>query len=174
MYVRFIAPDIRRLDELQTEAMTIPFFADERPPQGTLGLVDWRHGGWVSRLLLDGRLTGESGETVLIPSRPKLSCEKLFLFGLGGRADFGPEVFEFTMRRVLETLTRARVRASTCVLPGRHLQMMEPEAAIELLLHVARDYPEQDEVTLVETLEAQKAMSPVLQRDRRRTRAVEI
>ena len=174
MYVRFIAPEIRRLDELQTEAMTIPFFADERPPRGTLGLVDWRLGGWVSRLLLGGSLTGERGETLLIPSRPKLSCEKLFLFGLGEREDFSPEVFESTLHRMFQTLTRARVRASTCVLPGRHLQMMEPEAAIEALLSVARDYPEQDEVTLVETAEGQKAMTPVLQRDRRRTRAIEI
>jgi len=174
VYVRFIAPEIRRLDELQTEAMTIPFFSDERPPRGTLGLVDWRLGGWVSRLLLGGRLTGDRTEVTLLPSRPKLSCEKLFLFGMGPRAEFNETVFEETMERVFLTLTRARVRASTCVLPGRHLELLPAEAAFESLLSVASRYPEQDEVTLVEPLEAQKAMAPVLQRHRRRTRATEI
>ena len=69
MLVRFITPSLRCFDDLKSEAMSVPFFSDERPPRGALGMVDWRLGGRVSSLLGAGRICGNRGETVLIPAR---------------------------------------------------------------------------------------------------------
>ena len=73
--------------------------------------------------------------------------------------------------RILETLSRARVRASVLVLPGRALGVIDPVAAMEGFLEVAARHPEHDEVTLVEDADAQKAMMPIVEQARRRARA---
>ena len=171
MEVRFVAPDLRRLDALKLEAISIPFFEDERPLVGALGLVDWRLCGTISKLILRGRVTGRAGETVLVPARPRLTFEKLFLFGVGPRQELSESAFDATLGRMLTTLTRARVRASVLVLPGRASGLVPPDRAMERFLAVASAHPEHDEVTLVEDAEAQRAMAPIVERERRRARA---
>jgi len=117
--VAFVTPDLRRLDELKSEALALSFFEDERPLRGALGLVDWRMCGQISRLLLRGRASGAFGEAVLVPTRPRLPFEKLFLFGAGRIGELDEARFEAVVGRMLETLDRARVRASVVALPGR-------------------------------------------------------
>jgi len=168
--VHFVAPDLRRFDLLKAEAISIPVFADERPPRGALGLLDWRLCGRVSKLFQRGHLTGERGEIVLVPARPRLTFEKLFLFGVGDRASFDHALYDATVERMLATLTRVRVRASVLVLPGRS-GAIGPADAMDRFLRVAGDHSEHDDVTLVEDADAQKAMEPVLEAEKRRARA---
>jgi len=169
--VRFVVPDLRRLDVLKSEALSLGFFEDERPLRGALGLVDWRLCGQVSRLILRGRISGEAGEKVLIPARPRLPFEKLFLFGLGRRASFDDGVFREATERIMTTLTRARVRASVLALPGRPLILIDAEEAMGAFLSIARRHADHDEVTLVEDPDAQRVMAPMVERDRQRARA---
>jgi len=172
MDVRFVVSDLRRLDALKMEALSVPVFEDERPLRGAPGLVDWRMCGLVSRLILRGRLRGTPGETMLVAARPRLTFEKLFLFGVGKREVFDETLFRDAVERMLATLTRARVRASVLVLPGRSGDRIVPVRAMEMFLEIAQRHPEHDEVTLVEDPDAQKAMTPVVERERRRARAI--
>lgn len=171
MDVHFVIPDLRRLDALQCEALAIGFFEDERPARGALGLLDWRMCGAVSRLLTGGRLTGEPGERMLLPTYKRFPFEKLFLFGLGSRADFDAKVFVEVTRDMLATLTRAGVRSAAVGLPGRANDLIEPREAMEKFLDVAEVDGDQDEVTLVESLEAQKTMTVIMEQAKRRARA---
>lgn len=171
MDVHFVAPELRRLDELKIEALVMPFFSDERPLRGPLGSVDWRLCGRVSRLIERGIVTGKKGETVLVPARPRLPFEKLFLYGLGPRADFDYIANDTALNAMLGTLSRARVRASVLVLPGRAVGLVSPTDAMEAFLRIAENHAELDAVTLVEDVEAQKAMLPIVERERRRARA---
>jgi hypothetical protein len=171
MEVRFVVPDLRRLDQLKTEALALAFFEDERPLAGALGLVDWRLCGQVSRLLLRGRARGALNETVLVPTRPRLPFEKLILFGAGRAEDLDAQRFVEVVDRMLTTLDRARVRASVVGLPGRSAGRIAPQQAMELFLAQAALHPEQDQVTLIEDAEAQHAMTPVVEREKRRERA---
>ena len=171
MEVRFVAPDLRRLDELNSEALALAFFEDERPLRRAAGLVDWRLCGRISRMLLRGRVTGELGEALLVPGRPRLPFDKLFLFGAGERARFDDAVADAVVERMLSTLDRALVRTSVVALPGRSDDAIAPEHAMAIWLGRAGQHPEQDQVTLIEPLEAQRAMMPVIERERRRERA---
>jgi len=170
--VHFVPPDLRRLDALKSEALCVPFFSDERPLRGALGLVDWRLCGLISRLILRSRISGARGETVLVPARPKLTVEKLLLFGVGPTAELDEQAFADGVAHMLTTLTRARVRASVVVLPGRALGLIPPVRAMEIFLRVAAGTEEHDEITLVEDADAQRSMEPVVERERRRARAV--
>lgn len=173
MDVHFVAPDLRRLDALKSEALAVPFFEDERPLCGVVGLADWRLCGKISRLVIEGRISGSLGETLLLSARPRLPFEKLFVFGVGPKDTFGPAVFEHETRRMLAALAQARVRAPLLALPGRALDLIDPARAMELFLRVAVSLGEPDEVTLVEPIEAQRAMAPVVSRERRRVMAAE-
>jgi hypothetical protein len=169
--VHFVVPELRRLDELKIESLFVPFFSDERPLRGSLGSVDWRLCGRISRMIERGIVTGAKGETVLVPARPRLPFEKIFLYGLGAKEDFDFEGNDAAVDAMLSTLSRARVRASVLVLPGRSVGLVTPTVAMEAFLRIAEKHAELDAVTLVEDAEAQKAMLPIVERERRRARA---
>jgi hypothetical protein len=173
MHVRFAAPDWKSLDVLHSEAILAPFFSDERPLTGVLGLIDWRMCGFVSRLIERGVVRGSLDETVLVPLRPRFAADKLFLFGLGAREGFLPEMQQQVTERMLDVGTRARVRAMALVLPGRSNQSVSAATAIESFVLATAERREPDEVVLIESHEGQKEMSPILQRERRRARAAE-
>jgi leucyl aminopeptidase len=172
MDIHFVIPDLRRLDRLKSEALCLPLFSDERPLRGTLGLVDWRLCGSLSELVRRGRVSGAEGETTLVAARPRLPFEKLFVFGLGPRSSFDEARFDAAVERVLTTLNGAKVRASALVLPGRALEAITAQAAVERFLQIAERHPEHDEVTLVDVPEAQRSIMPLLERTRRRARAL--
>ena len=173
MELRFVAPDLRAIDGLRCEAIALTFFEDERPLRGAAGLADWRLCGRLSRLLVRGRVRGTRGERVLVPARPRLACDKLFLFGLGRRDAFDEPTFVAAIADVLDTLEGVRARTTVLALPGRSLDLVRPERAIELFLGAAGDRGEHDELTLIEPPDAQRAMIPVLERARRKARALE-
>ncbi|MET0390646.1 MAG: M17 family peptidase N-terminal domain-containing protein [Polyangiales bacterium] len=176
MHVRFAAPDWKSLDVLHSEAILAPFFSDERPLTGALGLIDWRLCGFVSRLIQRGVVQGSFGETVLVPLRPRFASDKLFLFGLGPRESFAAAQQQSVTERMLDVGVNARVRAMALVLPGRNTQHVSAPEAIESFVRASanrKSRAEPDEIVLIETPEAQKEMSPILQRERRRARAAE-
>jgi hypothetical protein len=170
MEVRFVVPDLRRLDQLKSEALALPFFEDERPLRGALGLVDWRLCGQVSKLLVRGRARGATGETVLVPTRPRLPFEKLILFGAGKKDDLDAVRFVAIVERMLTTLDRARVRASVLALP-RHGDKVPAARAMEIFLVLAARHREQDQATLIEDADAQRAMMPIVEREKRKALA---
>jgi hypothetical protein len=170
--VRFVAPDLDVIDDLKSEALALTFFSDERPFQGTLGLLDWRMCGHVSQLRASGRITGERGETVLFPARPRLRMDKVFLFGLGSQASFDAAVSRDTVARLFDVLRDSRVRSAALVLPGRSTGYLSPVEAMERFVEAWARLDEQDEVVIIEPFEAQRAIQPVVDRERRRARAV--
>jgi hypothetical protein len=138
--------------------------------RGAAGLLDWRMCGFVSRLLVSGRVLGSALETVLIPGRPKLGMDKLFLFGLGPRSDFDMAGLERTIAHMLDTLARARVRSTALMLPGRGAGIA-PAKAMESFVSLIMHRDEHDELILLESPDAQRELEPIIERERRRARA---
>ncbi len=171
--VRFAVPDLRALDAVRCEAMALAFFEDERPLRGALGLCDWRMMGRLSRMLVRGDLRGARGERALTPGRPRLGAEKLFLFGLGPRADFDEDTFRAVAGEMLATLDAARVGTTAIALPGRALELIEPERAMMLFLELPEARAARDELVVIDHAEAQRQMAPSIERARRRARAAE-
>ena len=171
MEVHFVPPDLRRLDQLRSEALALPFFADVRPLRGALGLIDWRLGGAVSRVLLRGHAEGALGERVLMPTARRMPAPKLLLFGAGPVDALEEARFEEVVEHMLGALDAARVRSAVLALPGRMVGRVAPEVAMERFLRCAAAHPEQDEAYLIEDFAAQRAMQPVALRERRRARA---
>jgi len=62
-------------------------FADEKPPRGVCGFIDWRLNGMISREIKRGRISGAFEEKIVIPFAGRISSEILLLFGLGRVAE---------------------------------------------------------------------------------------
>jgi Cytosol aminopeptidase family, N-terminal domain len=170
MDIRFVAPEMDALDALKCEAILATFFSDDRPLSGVLGLIDWRLCGFVSRSIVQGQITGAFGETSLVPLRPRLGVDKLFLLGLGASDEFADARLSEATARMLDVVARAKVRTAALVLPGRSTERIAPAVAMESFVSASLASGGQDELILIETVEARRDMEPIVQRERRRAR----
>jgi hypothetical protein len=172
MELRFVTPDLRRLDEVASEVLACGVFEDERPHHGAAGLVDWRLSGTVSRLIAEGFVTGRRGEVVMLPLRPKLPFDKALLFGLGARDAFTDTVFRETAAHMLRAVEGLCARTAVVELPGRHCAAVDAERATDVLLELAGGRPEHDVWTLIEPTEDQKKITARMSEQRRRDRLI--
>ncbi len=171
MELRFVAPTLRQLDTLGGEVLACGIFADERPVRGIAGLLDWRMAARISRHLEGGGLTGELGEVVLVPGRPRLAFEKLLVFGQGPRSGFDEQVCGLLLERMLHTLSNLKVRMAVVERPGRHAGQVDAVRAVDLLMEACVAHEDQDVWTLVESVHDQKRIAQHLAEERRRKRA---
>ena len=49
------------------KCLALGIFADEKPPRGICGFVDWRLNGMISSAIKEGRIKGELEEKIVIP-----------------------------------------------------------------------------------------------------------
>lgn len=170
MELRFVPPVMARLDELDVEVLACCLWSDARPAHGVAGLCDWRLGGRVSDLLRRDRITGARGEVVMLPGRPRLTFDKLLLFGCGPRAEFSKEVFSELVDKMLGVLADLGSRAAVVQLPGRHEALLPADTAADILLACAGRDREHDVWTLVEDAAAKQLVLEHMIEERRRVR----
>lgn len=170
MELRFTPLSLAGLGALETEVLCLPLFSDERPLRGAIGLIDWRLCGRLSELLVNGTLVGSVGEALLMPPpERRLSAERLLIIGAGPRADFDCRAH---LRRTIARVLALRVRTAAFALPHASVPWLAPEDAIDLLLEACADKSEVfDEVVVVDTPSAQRAMEPRIEYARRRALA---
>lgn len=165
--LRFVAPDLRRLDEAGAEVVVCSVWKDERPFTGLACLLDWRLAGRLSRLAKVGFLVGDLGEVLVVPARPRLPFDKLLACGLGPRASFDEATFRTVLERILDALNGLSVKKAVIELPGRGDSGVDPEQAASILLDVLRD-DERDALCFVEEVDAQRRIEKHAQ-ERHRT-----
>ena len=172
MELLFVSPELSELDMLESEVLACALWEDVRPAMGVAGLCDWRLGGRLSSLLRTGELSGRMGEVMIVPGRPRLSFDKIALFGCGPRGDFDEGRFREVMRHMLETIDGLGTRVAVVQLPGRQGDVIRPERGADMLLEaVAHDAARRGDVwTLVEPTEARRRIQQHMVEERRRIR----
>lgn len=71
------------VEEIQADLLVTTYFQDLGSPKGPTGMIDWRLNGFISRNIVEKRITGAKGEITLLPLNQKFSTQKLLLLGLG-------------------------------------------------------------------------------------------
>ena len=79
------------LERTRADVAVFHFFDSDRPLQSGAGRVDWRLCGQLSRLLVAGKLSGASGEAVLLQTGGGLAAPLAIGLGLGARNAFDAE-----------------------------------------------------------------------------------
>ena len=172
MELRFIPPGLESLDEYDSEVLACTVWSDERPSHGVAGLCDWRMAGRISELQRCGFITGALGEAVMLPGKPRLTFDKLLLFGAGDRATFDEETFAGVVAKILSTMEGLCARVCVIELPGRHGDLIPAERAADILLASAGRRREHDVWTLVENAAAKERITQHMIEERRRVRRI--
>ena len=170
MELEFVAPDLRRLDELSGELIVCSVWSDERPFGALAGMLDWRFGGRLSALVKTRFVEGTGGESLLVPGRPHVPFEKVLILGLGARSAFGDGTYRDAIDRIVTAMVGMRVRKAVVELPGRGHGAIDPERAITLLFERAMSNEELDAWWLVEDAHAEKVMRERTKEEQRRAR----
>ena len=173
MDLQFVSPRLSHLDALESEVLACCVWEDQRPCSGVAGLCDWRLAGRISNLFRSGFLSGARGEVMMIPGRPRLSFDKLLLFGAGVRNDFDEAGYREILTHMLDTIAGLYSRVAVVQLPGRQSDVIAAERAADMLLEATARDPDshRDDVwTLVEDGDARRRIQQHMVEERRRIR----
>lgn len=170
MDIRFVAPDLRKLDGLDVEVFVTPFHEDERPLRGAAGLLDWRLCGRLSQLVRAGRMRGVRDEIVLVPTMGRMVFERIVMIGAGRIGSVDATSALASLQAVFRALDGLKVRRAALALPGRLTGSLEAEPMMELLTQFVLEPHEQDTLTIVDHSDEHRGMQRVLDAARRRAR----
>ena len=111
-------PSLETLDALGScDALCLFLAEDDRPLSGAAGFVDWRMGGGLSRVLLQGFFVGATDDQLLVPTAGKLAMPRLFAIGVGKEASLdGPRLGK-VLEGAATMLKRAGVATVALALP---------------------------------------------------------
>lgn len=172
MELRFVTPELARLDEIDCEVLACTVWSDARPSHGVAGLCDFRLAGRISSLERRGLVRGALGERVMLPGKPRLTFDKVLIFGAGPRSAFGEETFRAVVLDMLTVMEGLLSRTSVVELPGRHDGLIAADRAADILLASAGRRPEHDAWTLVEDADGKQRIMQHMIEERRRIRRV--
>jgi len=113
------------VDKVDADIVALPFFEDERPLRGASGLVDWRMNGALSRLILQGAVSGLEGESFLMSTDGRISAPRLLLFGLGNSNIFDAKRFQTLLSQFVKTVARLKFTRLAIAIPGSSLFSMK-------------------------------------------------
>ena len=170
MELRFSPLSLASLSALKTEVLCLPLFSDERPLRGALGLVDWRLCGRLSELLVAEAIAGHPEDALLMPPpERRLLAERLLVIGAGTRGALDCRAL---LKHAVARVLALKVRTAAFALPNASIPWLAPEQAIDALLEACADSSDIfDEIIVVDTPAAQRAMEPRIEYARRRALA---
>lgn len=105
------------LDDLDVDALCLCLTSDLRPLRGAAGLLDWRMCGRLSRMLIDGALSGDDGVVTLTWALDVIPVKQLFVFGWGPSDKLSAGAAD-RFARMVDVLLRAKVDSVAIALPA--------------------------------------------------------
>jgi hypothetical protein len=97
-----------------------------------------------------------------------LPFDKALLFGCGPTAEFDERAYLAVLGKMRDVLAGLKTGHAVVELPGRHLELIAPERAVDLLLEDEAASPLAVAWTLVDTPQAHKTLSERRVRERRK------
>jgi len=121
------------IKDLETDAVIVGFHEDVRPLKGTAGALDWLLCGALSHLIIQKKMRGILGEVALLTSKGKVPADKIFMVGLGPRAESSPESLRAAARVAAASSVNAGIaRAALDFFPAGSAQSDDALAAVRV------------------------------------------
>ncbi len=107
----------------------------------------------------------------MLPGRPRVPFDKVLLVGCGPSVGFDEAAEKAVVEAVAKTLEGLRLRSFVMSLPGRGKGVLGAAEAMRRFLAAASGDGRFDEVLVLDDPDALRAMVPVVEADRQRSRA---
>ncbi|OPY86572.1 MAG: hypothetical protein A4E73_03926 [Syntrophaceae bacterium PtaU1.Bin231] len=121
-------------ESLYEENLVLAVYADERPPKGYSGLVDWRLNGLLSTEIARGRISAVFGEKVILPHPERIAVKRLILFGLGPISEATQGRLYEAGCRIVETMSDLLSRSFAVNIPTAAKPRLSVQEAAEAML----------------------------------------
>ncbi len=125
------------LDRVEGEVAAALFFSDQRPPQGSAAILDWRLNGKLSELMAAGKATGKPGEQIVLGGNHKVAAPWALFVGCGPFRELSAQALQTQLRALLQSCARAgyqRVALGLPVFPG-----IDPEQMVGVVARAIRE-----------------------------------
>lgn len=96
----------KSIDRIHSHCISLPVFVDQRPLCRQSALVDWRLNGRISHLLEQNKMSGEPGDSLLMPTGGRIQASTLLLYGFGSWASWSPDSAEGLFTSWIEKLQK--------------------------------------------------------------------
>lgn len=111
--------------DIDADILALTFFEDERPLRGHAGMVDWRMNGELSRMIVNGSVSGREGEPLLMSTDSRIPSPRILLFGLGDSKLFEPKRFQGLLTAFVRTVSKLNLSRLAVSIPGSSLFSVE-------------------------------------------------
>ncbi len=132
-------------DVLKHKCLALGIFADEKPPRGICGFVDWRLNGLISREIKLGKINGEFAEKAIFAFPPRVGAEHLLLFGMGTLARFNKAKIHKAAYQLIAAVDGMRVNEFAFELPGENRISLDTADIAEAMVTGFFNYLSEDE-----------------------------
>jgi hypothetical protein len=154
-----VAADLPALDSVCDDAMVALIYADEKPPRGLAGLIDWRTDAAISRMAAGGRINGEYGECVLFSTNNRTACGFILFFGLGRKRELTLERLRNAAAIVGSKLHKANVKRFALGLPPADEDRIAWPEALAIFLGAIAEAGPWESVTIIDDPDKVKKFS---------------
>ncbi len=69
------------------DAALLYLYSDVHPPKGATGTVDWYMCGFISRLIKEGKISGQFQDVVMLATQNRIAACKALLLGMGSTVE---------------------------------------------------------------------------------------
>ena len=125
------------------KCLALGIFADEKPPRGICGFIDWRLNGLISREIKLGKISGEFAEKTIIPFPQRIGAEYLLFFGMGKLARFNTRIHTAAYQ-LIAAVDGLLISDFAFELPGENRINLDTAGIAEAMVTGFFDYLSQD------------------------------
>ena len=140
--------------------------------RGLAAVIDYRLAGRLSAFARSGEITGVVNEAFLFPPRPRLSAEKLVVFGWGKGDEFDEAAADRAVNRMVRTIVGLGAKRVVMELPGRARGLCDADRAATLLFRAAESENADLAFWLVEDDEGKRRFFARIEEEKKRARRV--
>jgi Cytosol aminopeptidase family, N-terminal domain len=122
------------------KCLALGLFADEKPPRGVCGFIDWRLNGLISREIKLGKISGEFDEKAIFAFPQRIGAEHLLLFGMGKLARFNQERIHKAAYQLIAAVDGMLMNEFSFELPGENRISLDTADIVEAMVTGFFDY----------------------------------
>ena len=132
-----------RITKIEDKVIVAGFFSDVRPLKGLAGEIDWLFNGQISKLILDGKLTGQIDDSLLLYSN-RLRTRNVLLLGMGKSERFDSSAVKNTAKLLANKLSAMNIKNFTTEIFGTGCSNLEGSDVFKLMLSEFKKFDDID------------------------------
>lgn len=102
---------------IRFDILVLGFLKDVRPLKGIAADIDWVYSGSISRMIMEGKISGTRGEALLMATGDRMKTPRLLILGLGEKTNFSYSTVAEFASNLTERLNEMKLAGGAVEMP---------------------------------------------------------